>query len=116
MAEPTQDRDFIKEAMALLSENLIMSPKLITGSQDGDDEYLSELSELEHKLHMARYAFHMVKLTRYAEMVQSGLMPMAEGAEHYRRSMENYDKLIAEDGDGHLTEADQASMDKGFVF
>jgi hypothetical protein len=41
---------------------------------------------------------------------------MEQGAEHYRRQMENYDQLIAEAVDGHLTEADQASMDKGFVF
>ena len=65
-----------------------------------------------HKLHAARYAYH--KQIKHKYMVLS-VLPPEDGAEMYRRSMLNYDRLIEDAAGGSLTEADEADMAKGFA-
>lgn len=78
------------------------------------DEY-SQGEALENQLHTARYAFHMVRKKVYGDAVHAGLLTVEQATEHYNNAMANYDSLIAEAGAGHAREANQRSMDEGFL-
>lgn len=69
---------------------------------------------LAHQLHAARYCYHKQIAKRYGDAVSSGLMSTEEGRERYRAAMANYDGIITESANGHLTEANGADMEKGF--
>lgn len=70
-----------------------------------------EADMMEEQLHAARYAYHKQIVHKYKMLV---VLPPDEAKERYRKSMENYDQLIDEAAQGHLTEADEADMAKGF--
>jgi hypothetical protein len=72
------------------------------------------LVERDNQLHMARYAFHKVRVKVYMDAIQIGLMGVEEARHHYQLAMINYDSLIAKAVGGTMTEADEADMVKGF--
>lgn len=88
--------------------NIVQMPGLrIAGSEslfDGKD----------HQLHAARYAFHKVVATRYANEVHAGRMPVEQAREMYRLALLNYDELIESSESGSVTDSDEADMAKGF--
>ena len=69
-----------------------------------------DLMKAERQLHTARYSYHCQIKHKYLVM---SVLPPEQAAEMYRLAMENYDSLIAEAVNGHLTEANRAEMDKG---
>lgn len=77
-------------------------------------ELVEDAVALNHQLHAARYAYHKQVSKRYGDMTTSGLMTVEEARERYRLAMLNYDGIIEVAADGHLTEADEADMAKGF--
>ncbi len=66
------------------------------------------------QLHAARYTYHKQICKRYGDQVTSGQIPVEQGRVMYVQAMANYDGIIASAVHGHLTEPDQADMDKGF--
>jgi hypothetical protein len=62
----------------------------------------------------ARYAMHKCRCKMYGEAVRRGEMGADEAAERYRLAMENFDKMMADAGNGHWSAACEAEMAKGF--
>ena len=70
----------------------------------------------ERKLAMARYAMHRVRLTIYAQKVLAGQLTPDEGAEEYRKAMENFDQLMGmAENEPDRIEACVKDMESGFV-
>jgi hypothetical protein len=74
----------------------------------------SLIEQRDNQLHMARYAFHKVRVKVYMDAIQIGLMGVEEARHHYELAMINYDSLIAKAVGGMMTEADEVDMAKGF--
>ena len=74
------------------------------------EDILASIAALNTQLHTARYAYHCQIKHKYLVM---SVLPPEQAAEQYRLAIENYDNLIAEAVNGHLTEANQTEMDKG---
>ncbi len=72
------------------------------------------IKEMEAQLHAARYAFHKVTCKRYGDMAVAAILSLDEARERYRLAMVNYDGIIEVAANGHLTEADEADMGRGF--
>jgi hypothetical protein len=68
----------------------------------------------DHQLHAARYAFHKVVVTRYANEVNAGRMPVEQAREMYGLALLNYDELIESSESGSVTDSDDLDMVKGF--
>jgi hypothetical protein len=73
------------------------------------------ISEKSRQISAGRYAYHKQIVKRYGDLVRLGQMPMEQGAEMYRLAMENYDGIIKAAANGHMTEANEADMERGFV-
>ncbi len=73
-------------------------------------ELLVVINRKGNKLHAARYAYHKQIKHKYTVLM---VMPIEEAREHYRLAMENYDGIIEDAANGHLTEANEADMAKG---
>ena len=63
-----------------------------------------------NQLHAARYAYHKQVKHKYT-MLQ--VLPPEQAKEMYRLAMLNYDELIKEAVNGHMTEANELDMEKG---
>lgn len=67
-----------------------------------------------NQLHTARYAFHCVRRKVYGDAVMAQQITIEQAEQHYAAAMANYDQLIAEAGSGHIRDANEAEMAKGF--
>ena len=81
----------------------------ITLLPNGDVNELNDNDE-GHQLHAARYAYHKQIKHKYT-MLQ--VLPPEQAREMYRLAMLNYDELIKEAVNGHMTEANELDMEKG---
>lgn len=86
-----------------------MSDEAIDPEMEMLDMYSKGL-DFKAKLHTARYCYHCQIKHKYLVM---SVLPHEQAAEQYRLAMENYDSLIAEAVNGHLTEANELEMAKG---
>jgi hypothetical protein len=88
----------------------------------------SVVGPLKAQVSAARYAFHKVTLKRYGDAVTVGMvivnpdgvemivkMPPEQAKMMYDLAMENYDGIISNAVSGASAEANQESMDEGFV-
>ena len=85
------------------------------GGMSGHEARGSDIMDvLSHQLHMARYAFHKVKVKQYHDQHMLGMMSIEQAKSMYNAAMINYDELIKHSADGSVTEADQLDMEAGF--
>lgn len=82
-----------------------------------------QLHGIDNQLHTARYIHHKIVCHKYHQAASLGMpqpdgttvkMPPQEAKEMYRMAMANFDQLILEAVNGHLREANEVCMKKGF--
>ena len=72
-----------------------------------EEQYIEDLI---NQLHAGRFAYHKQIKHKYRVLQ---VLPPDQAKEMYRLAMLNYDELIKEAVNGHMTDANELDMEKG---